>query len=111
VAIASVEISGVDFAGTINGPIYGKCTRQESLTISGTTATMSTAISDSDNPAYYGTIVARLCADANCYYAIGSSPDPTRTTSNSSSSARRFLPAGEISLTMSLGQKLAVVSA
>ena len=112
-ANASIEIGGVVFAGTINGPIYGKCVRQETLSVGDTTTTMTDAISATDQDhTYQGSIFARLAVDVDAYYAVGSTLDPTKTDFDANSSARRFLGAGsEIPVAMYLGDKIAVIAA
>mgnify|MGYP001604389107 CR=1 FL=1 len=112
-ANASIEIGGVVFAGTINGPIYGKCVRQETLSVGDTATTMTDAISVADQDhTYQGSIIARLAVDVDSYYAVGDAPDPTKTAFDTRSSARRFLSAGsEVPVAMYLGDKIAVIAA
>lgn len=108
-AIASVEIGWVDRAGSVDAPIYGDCIRQETLTISGTTATLASAVTASELSASLGAALCRIAADTACYVAIGKVPDPTATTSTSNSTARRYLAAGsELSLGIAVGKKVAV---
>lgn len=109
-ANASVEISWIEFAGSVNAPIFGKCVRQETLAISGTTATQSVAVSSSEIGPSFGQAIVRVCTDDTaCYVAAGTTPDPTATSATANSTARRYVPAGgETVLHLSVGEKVAV---
>ena len=111
-AIASVELGWVDRAGSVDAPINGDCIRQEALTISASTATLATAVSADEVSASLGACLCRIAADTACYVAVGKVPDPTLTASTTNSTARRYLAAGsELSLPISLGEKVAVKAA
>lgn len=107
-AIASVELGGVGFADRNSSSINGRCLRQESLTISGSTATLATAVSAGEVAT--GVQVARVAAnDTACFVAIGTTPDPTATTNSAASSAGRLLAIGaSIELPIAAGEKVAV---
>jgi hypothetical protein len=117
-ANASIELSWVTNAGQ-HDSLFSQCTRQETLAISGTTATMTTAAAASDLAASgVGEVVARICTDdTGCYFARGVTPDPTATAQvNAASgalttSARRWIPAGgEFVTKLAIGEKIAVHS-
>lgn len=106
-AIASVEIGGVDFKTYGGSSINGSCQYQEALTISGTAATMANAVTAGQVAA--GACVARVAVDTDCYAATGSAPDPTAATKTVTSSARRYVQAGSsIELLVVVGDKIAV---
>lgn len=104
-ATASVELG--DINSSKDNSFHGRCARQESLTISGSTATLATAVTQAEVTA--GNKLCRVATDTACYWAIGSTPDPTATTATSATTARRLLPAGgSIEFILSQGEKVAV---
>lgn len=111
-AIASVEISWVKPVASVDVQVHAKCVRQEQLAISGSTATMASAVASADLAESLGAGVARVASDdTGCYVAVGTTPDPTLTAATAVSSARRYLPAGgEITLPIAVGEKVAVHS-
>lgn len=103
--IASIEIGPI--AELKSEPFYGRCVRQESLTISGTTATLGNAITAAEVKA--DGVLARISTDSSCYFAVGSGPDPTAVASSAATGARRFLPANTwIDVVLLIGEKVAV---
>lgn len=110
-ATASVEFGTVDLNGHGGSSINGKCVYQESLTISGSAAPMTNGLTAAQLAA--GANVARISADTACFFAIGSTPDPTATSQNGSvTSARRHLNAGaSVEQVVGVGDKISVVSA
>lgn len=111
-AIASVEISWVKSVASCDVQVHAKCVRQETLAISGSTATLATAVTAAELAESLGSGVARVASDdTGCYVAVGTTPDPTATTATAATSARRYLPAGgEITLPIAAGEKVAVHS-
>lgn len=108
-AIASVEIRSIARNDKSSGAIYGPVLRQESLTISGSTATLATGVSAAEIK--NGAEIFRLAADTDCYYAKGITPDPTATTPTPLTTARALLSGGnEIPLMLGVGDKVAVKS-
>jgi hypothetical protein len=109
-ARVSVEIGGVSLngAGSAGGSsINGRCVYQEELAPSGTTATMVSAVTAAQVSA--GANIARIATDTDVYFAVGTSPDPTLTTSTGASSARRLLSAGSsMEQVIAAGEKVAV---
>lgn len=92
-------------------PIFGPCVRQETLAISGSTATLATAVTAAEAAQEGGgsDFIVRLATDTDCYIAIGTTPDPTATAQTSATNARRFLSAGSyLPLSITVGQKVAV---
>lgn len=106
-AIASVEI-GTVVRGEGGSSIHGLCLAQESLTVSGTTATLAAAVTQAQVDA--GAKVFRVSTDdAACYVAVGSTPDPTAVSRTAATSARRLIPAGgTIEMPAQAGDKVAV---
>lgn len=86
-------------------PLFGTCIAFEALTISGTTATG--AVVGATNKA-----AARITADTACFFAVGTTPDPTATAANGAvTSAKRYLPAGvPVEVTLAVGAKVAVIA-
>lgn len=109
-ALASVELGGTARPDGSGSSINGECLRQETLAISGSTATLATAVTPAEANA--GVVVARIQTDdAACYVAIGETPDPTATTKSKATRARRLIPAGgSIELPIVVGEKVAVKS-
>lgn len=109
-AKASVEIGGVSLngAGSAGGSsINGRAVYQEDLAISGTTATMVSAVTAAQISS--GANIARIATDTDCYFAIGTVPDPTAASSSAATSARRFLSAGSyLEQVIAAGEKVAV---
>lgn len=107
-AIANVELGAVAFADRAAGAVNGLCHRSEALAISGSAATLATAVTAHEVAA--GVCVARVQTDDTaCYVAVGSTPNPDATTRTSASSARRLLPIGAaIELSVVAGDKVAV---
>jgi hypothetical protein len=109
-ANASIEISGISLngAGGAGGSsIEGRCVYQETLAISGTTATQVTAVTAAQISA--GASIGRIATDTDCFFAIGTTPDPTATTSTGATTAKRFLSAGSyFEQTVVAGDKFAV---
>lgn len=112
-----MSIVSVEFGRAIQRPvsrdaaINSQCIFQEAQTISGS-ATTGTPVSQSH--ANKGVDIVRICTnDAACYFAIGSTPDPTLSVENIPvSSARRFLPAGcWIEQPIALGMSVSVITA
>jgi hypothetical protein len=117
-ANASIELSWVTPVGQ-HDSLFAHAIRQETLAISGTTATMATAVAAADLAnTSVGEVVARICTDdTGCYFARGVTPDPTATAqvvANSgalTTSARRWIPAGgEFVTKLAIGEKIAVHS-
>lgn len=109
-AIASVELGKVAFHDRPSGAINGPCIRSEELTVSGSTATLATAITTSE--IMLGVIVARVATDTACYVAVGPTPDPDATVRTDLTTAGRLIPAnGWIELPVSGGDKVAVKAA
>lgn len=109
-ANASIEISGVSPVGSIGEQLVGSCVRQETLAISGSTATIATAVTTAE--ANGAQTIARIVTDdTGCYMARGTTPDPTATAQTSATTARRWIPAGgELVVPISVGEKIAVHS-
>lgn len=110
-ATASVEFSAVALANYGGSSIYGKCVRQESLTISGSTATSAACTSGqltaSGGPGV--AFIARVAPDTDCWVASGTAPDPDAQDATATTSARRLLAAGnELSIPLSVNDKVAV---
>lgn len=104
-ATASVEIGPISDRG--NNSFHGRCVRQESLTISGSTATLATAVTADE--AGGGAVLSRLSVDTDCYFALGTTPDPTATAATAATTARRLLCAGcWIDVLLAVGEKMAV---
>lgn len=108
-AIASFEIGGVALRQDGGSSINGGAIVQETLDISGSTDTSALAVTAAHRTA--GGIIGRLACDTDCYFAVGSTPDPTATAATSATTARRLLSAGAaIEFPLVLGDKCAVKS-
>lgn len=106
-ATASIEIGSVDLRSQGGSSINGRCQYQESLAISGSTATMTNAVTAAQAAA--GALVARVVVDLDCYFAVGTTPDPTVTAMTAVTSARRLVPAGSwLEAMIGVGEKIAV---
>jgi len=83
--------------------VHFKCSASEVLPISGTQANGAIV-------GAAGKTIARVTTDDTaCYLAVGTTPDCTRTTDNSASSARRFVGAGQsIDIAVLSGWKVSV---
>lgn len=102
-ATASVELGKVSY----NRELHGRCIRQESLTISGTEAELSAAVTAAEVAA--GVEMARVVVDTICYVAVGSAPDTTATAATNATTARRMIPAGYLFETpIGIGDLIAV---
>lgn len=110
-ATASIEFSAVALANYGGSSIYGRSVRQESLAVSGSTAT-SAACTAPQLAAAGGpgtAFLARVATDIDCWVASGTTPDPTLQDATAASSARRYLPAGqEMAVMLAVGDKVAV---
>jgi hypothetical protein len=106
--IASVELGGVAFADRNSSSINGRCIRQESLTISGSTATLASAVSVAEVKA--GVSVARVSAnDVACMVATGTTPNPVATSATAATTAGRLLAIGaSIELPIAVDEFVAV---
>lgn len=109
-ATASVEFGPVDLNGQGGSSINGKCVYQESLTVSGSAAPMTNGLTAAQFSG--GARIMRISTDTACFFAIGSSPDPTVQTATATTSAKRHLNAGaSVEQTVGVGDKVSVVSA
>jgi hypothetical protein len=110
-ATASVEFGPVDLNGQGGSSINCKCVYRESLTVSGSAAPMTNGLTSAQ--ALAGAKIARISTDTACFFAIGSTPDPTATAVNGSvTSAKRHLNAGaSVEQLVGVGDKVSVVSA
>jgi hypothetical protein len=115
-ANASVELSGTravsDLVGGRADQIFGACLRQQTLAISGSTTTLTTAVTAAEITAANGDLVARVVTDdTGCYVAKGTTPDPTAASATGATTARRWIPAGgEFVMRLVEGDKVAVHS-
>jgi hypothetical protein len=107
-AIANVEFGEVAFADRSSGAINGTCFRSQALSISGSEAETTGAVSAAEIAA--GVCVARVQTDDTaCYVAVGSAPNADLTQRTGASSARRLIPAGGfVELKVVLGDLVAV---
>lgn len=107
-ATASVEIGTHDQKNQGGSSINGRCLYQEALTVSSSTATMSSAVTAAQ--VALGGVIARISTDTACYIAIGTTPDPTATAvSGAVTSARRLIQAGaSLEQPVNVGDKVAV---
>lgn len=117
-ANASIELSWVTPVGQ-HDSLFAHAIRQETLAISGTTATMASAVASTDlSKSSAGEVIARICTDdTGCYFARGVTPDPTATAQvigadgSLTTSARRWIPiGGEFVTKLAIGEKIAVHS-
>lgn len=108
-ATASVEFGPVDLNGEGGSSINGACVYQESLTVSGTAAPMTNGLTAAQEA--LGARIARIATDTDCFYAIGSTPDPAATAKSATTSAKRLLSAGSsIEQRVRIGDKVSVKS-
>lgn len=106
-ATASVEIRSIARNDRASGAVYGPCIRQESLTVSSSTATLASSVTAAEVRA--GAEIFRLVTDTACYFAKGTTPNPDATAPTSLTTARGLLAAGmDIPITLGEGDKLAV---
>lgn len=106
-ATASVELGKVGFSDRDSSSINDTCIRSENLTISGTQATSTTAVTAAE--LRNGMQIARVATDTDCYVCVGSTPDTTAVAVTAATSARRLLSAGaSIELPVAAGDKVAV---
>lgn len=106
-AAANVELAAISYKGAPGFSLHGPCIRSESLAVSGSTATLTTAVDGLE-----GIEVFRLISDTAIYFARGTAPDPTLTAKSQVSSARRYLPAGVVfDGQIMAGEKVAVRAA
>jgi hypothetical protein len=109
-ATASVEFGPVDLTGQGGSSINGRCIYRESLTVSGSAAPMTSGLTSAQFAG--GARIARISTDTSCFFAIGSTPDPTAQTATTATTAKRHLNAGaSIEQTIGVGEKVSVVSA
>ncbi|QJP13674.1 hypothetical protein G3545_08405 [Starkeya sp. ORNL1] len=88
--------------------VLGECVYSQVLDFSGGAATTTSALGEA--MAANRDMVARITAiDAACNYAIGTTPDPDRTTGDNTSSAGDIiLPGATLEVALPLGAKVAV---
>lgn len=106
-ANASIEYGKIASAGSINQQVHADCVKQETLAISGTTATGAVVVAAVDAI----NLVRIATDDTGCFVAVGSTPDPTAQTQTGATTAKRYVPAGGVlEMPILAGQKVAVHS-
>lgn len=109
-AVANIEISTIGFKDKQGFALRGSCLRSEALTVSGSTATLATGVTSTE--ANNGGEIYTISTDTDCYYASGTTPDPTALTATALTTARRLLSAGASSdHAIGVGDKVAVRAA
>ena len=107
-ATANVEICRVARDEKSSGAVYGKCLRSQALTVSSSTATLTTALTAAEIDS--GAIV-RVSTDTACYVAVGAFPNPAATTETAATTAKMLLQAGtDLPFPVSPGDKVAVIA-
>jgi hypothetical protein len=107
-ARAKVAYYSVGLKGSRGSNVLGECVYSQVLDFTGGAASAASALSEA--MAANREMVARISAiDVACNYAVGSAPDPDRTTQNNVSSAGDLIPAGSfIEVALPLGATVAV---
>lgn len=102
---ASVSAAGFQAAAG-GATIPGPCVASETLTISGVAATGAIVGATATKT------VARIVTDTACFYAVGTTPDPTAVAINGLvTTARRYLPAASaMEVPLAVGAKVAVIA-
>ncbi|MFG1399847.1 hypothetical protein [Roseixanthobacter pseudopolyaromaticivorans] len=93
------------YQGGAGVSIFGLAVASEALTIGGSAVTGAVVGASSKT-------VAHITADTACYFAVGTTPDPTATAINAAvTSARQYLAAATpVDVPLPAGAKIAVIA-